>query len=74
MANPLSERTMLERAARALGRIDQHGQHALARVTYDEIEALALLAACNGLVPVPPGEPMPEVLIVPVGQPDEVLA
>ena len=35
-------------------------------ITADEIEAMACLLAALGLVPAAPGQPVPEVLFIPV--------
>lgn len=61
---PIAERTMLERAARGLGKIDFWGARGLTMVTTEELEAMALTLASLGLVAVPPGAAMPDQLIV----------
>ncbi|MEM6372351.1 MAG: hypothetical protein AAF727_06180 [Pseudomonadota bacterium] len=60
----LTQRQMLELAARGLGRIDQQGHYGAIAMPVDEITAMAALLANFGLVPVPPGTPMPKTLIV----------
>ncbi len=60
----ISEREILERAARGLGRIDYWGPRGLTLVTIEELEAMALALVCLGLVAVAPGQPAPERLIV----------
>lgn len=60
----ITERTMMERAARAVGKIDLHGARGITLCSAQEIEAMALTLAAMGLVPVHPGASMPERLIV----------
>ncbi len=50
----------------ALGKIDLYGPRGLTMVTFDEIEAMALLLAALGVVPTIPGHPTPTTLFVPV--------
>ncbi|RUS64898.1 hypothetical protein EGN72_02585 [Pseudorhodobacter sp. E13] len=52
------------RAARGLGKVDTLGHRGVTLVTADEVEAMAGMLALFGLVPVPPGGPVPERLIV----------
>lgn len=61
---PITERIMLERAARALGKIDHWGARGLTMVTTEELEAMALTLASFGLVAVAPGRAMPDALII----------
>ena len=63
---PLTREQMLERAARALGKVDAWGRRGVTMITADEIEAMACLLAALGLVPAAPGQPVPEVLFIPV--------
>ena len=56
-------RTMLETAARAVGRIDRDGLRGLTTISIDEIDAMACTLAHLGLIPIPPGEDAPETLI-----------
>lgn len=60
----ISERTMLERAARALGKIDHWGPRGLTMITTQELEAMALTLVALGLVAVAPGQAMPARLVV----------
>lgn len=62
-------RDMFEAAARALGRIDRDGLRGLTGVSVNEIAAMAGTLAALGLVPVPPGAPTPDQLIVPLNPP-----
>lgn len=64
-----STRAMVELACRALGRIDRDGVRGATRVSVDEIAAMAGTLAAFGLVPVQPGEPMPDRLFVPPTDP-----
>lgn len=66
MADParLTKDELLTRAARGLGKVDQLGQRGITLVTAEEIEAMAGLLALFGLVPIYPGAPAPEELIV----------
>ncbi len=61
---PIYERTMLERASRAVGKIDTHGRRGITICSADEIEAMALVLAALGLVPTLPGKPSPTAFIV----------
>ena len=56
------------RAARGLGKVDALGHRGVTLVTADEIEAMAGLLALLGLVPVPPGGPVPDRLIIGQGE------
>ena len=62
--NMITERQMLERASRAVGKIDMAGKRGLTMVSMDELEAMALSLVHLGLVAVVPGRPMPEQLVV----------
>lgn len=64
MTERLDERTMLERAARAAGKVDLHGPRGVSMINHQETEALVALATCLGLVAAQPGAPMPDVLMV----------
>lgn len=61
---PLAPRDMLVRASAALGKVDLHGLRGVTMLSFDEIEAMALLLAAFGLVPTPPGKEPPETLIL----------
>lgn len=63
--HPMTEREMLEHAARAIGRIDRDGDRGVTMITKEEIWAMALTLVRLGLVAVPPGAPMPKVLLLP---------
>lgn len=69
MAEPWTERALLEAAARGLGKIDLWGERGLTMVSLREIEAMAALLAALGVVPVAPGAPAPGTLLVPMGDP-----
>ncbi len=62
--NMITERQMLERASRAVGKIDMAGKRGLTMVSMDELEAMALSLVRLGLVAVAPGQSMPEQLVV----------
>lgn len=59
MTNAISQGDMLERASRALGKVDLHGRRGVTMLSVDETEALALLVATFGLIPTAPGAPTP---------------
>ncbi len=61
---PITEREMLERAARGLGKVDQWGTRGLTMLSNDELEGMVLTLVCMGLVAVRPGEAMPEELVI----------
>lgn len=42
-------------AAAAVGKVDRFGPRGATLVSRDEIEAMAVLLACLGLTPIPPG-------------------
>lgn len=46
---------ILERAARAVGRVDAQGIRGITGLSMLDIEAMAMALAMLGLVPVPPG-------------------
>lgn len=54
----------LERAARALGRIDRDGPRAIASASFADVEAMAVALTLLGLVPVQPGADAPAELVV----------
>ena len=60
----LTQREMLEKSALVAGRVDQRGHTGACRVSSDEVTAMVCLLVNFGLVPVPPGTEMPEVLLV----------
>lgn len=55
---------MYEHAARGLGKIDCQGLRGATNVSLQEIEAMAGVLALFGLVPIPPGAPTPDRLII----------
>ena len=63
MADPLipaDPATTIILAARALGKVDTYGlPRGVTMITTHEIEAMALLLASFGLVPIQPGAPVP---------------
>ena len=59
-----TEAEMLEKAARAVGKIDIWGDRGLSGVSKDELAAMACTLVALGLVAVPPGAPIPERLVV----------
>lgn len=65
MAANWTQRQMLEHAARAIGKVDLHGLRGASLVSMDEIIAMATTLATFGLVPIPPGAPAPDTLIMP---------
>lgn len=58
-----TQRQMLEQAARAIGKVDLHGLRGASLVSMDEIIAMATTLASFGLVPILPGDPVPEALV-----------
>lgn len=64
--NPTSQTEMLTNASRALGKVDLYGRRGVTMLSMDEIEAMALTLAVLGLVPTPPGEAVPAVLLTPL--------
>ena len=60
----LSTNELMTRAARGLGKIDKFGPRGVTLVSFEEIEAMAGLLACLGLVPIYPGKPAPELRFV----------
>lgn len=54
-----SDANILTAAGRALGRIDRDGERALAGLSVNEIEAMALALVILGLVAIPPGQNLP---------------
>lgn len=73
MIKRLEEPTILARAARAVGKIDTHGRRGITLCSADEIEAMALVLGCLGVVPVPPGADLPDRLLAPLPE-QEVIA
>ena len=63
MAANWTQRQMLEHAARAIGKVDLHGLRGASLVSMDEIIAMATTLASFGLVPIFPGDPVPEALV-----------
>lgn len=62
---PTTDRAILHRAGRALGKIQAFGT--VARLTPADIEAMALALVILGLVTVPPGHPYPPQMLKPKG-------
>lgn len=61
----LTDRDILERAARALGKVDYFGPRGLTLISSDEIEAMCLALVLLGLVAVPPTErTAPKTLVI----------
>lgn len=54
MADRLTETEMLDRAAKAVGKIDYHGHRGIALVSSQEIEAMAATLVCLGMKPILP--------------------
>ena len=67
LARPAQD--VLRHASTALGKVDHYGPRGLTMVTFDEIEAMALLLAALGVVPTIPGHPPPPPLFAPVERP-----
>ncbi|WP_121064690.1 hypothetical protein [Chachezhania antarctica] len=53
---------MMQKAARGLGKVDELGPRGTTLVSQEEIEAMAGTLALFGLVPIPPGAPVPEII------------
>lgn len=64
MPERLTQHEILTRAARGLGKVDQNGLRGITNVTTDEIEAMAAALAIFGLVPIYPGAPVPDQLVI----------
>lgn len=64
----LTEREILERAARAIGKVDHFGQRGLTLISMEDTEAMCLALVMLGLVAVPPTQAQaPEILVIPKG-------
>lgn len=61
---PLDRQTILARASAGLGKVDLYGTRGLTMISMHEIEAMALALAAFGLVPTPPGGPLPPAFIL----------
>lgn len=61
----LPRRVILERASRAVGKINESGLRGVTMVTVEEIEAMALALVSLGLVPTHAGQAPLECLFVP---------
>lgn len=61
---PMTVRQMLERSARAVGRIDRGGLRGATMLSTEDAVAMALTLVVLGLVPIAPGATTPENLIV----------
>lgn len=55
MTERLTELELLRRAARGVGKVDQMGKRGITLVNEEEIEAMAVVLACLGIIPIPPG-------------------
>lgn len=55
----LPAENILTRASKAIGKIDLHGKRGVTLLSFDEIEAMALLLAVLGLAPIKPGDAPP---------------
>lgn len=64
MTTRIAADDLVIRAASGLGKVDRWGLRGATMVSVDEIEAMAGLLAIFGLVPVHPGQPVPETLIL----------
>ena len=61
----LSEREILERAARAVGKVDHFGPRGLTLISMEDTEAMCLALVLLGLVAVPPTQAQaPEILVI----------
>lgn len=70
--DPISERDMVIRAGRGLGKIDLWGLRGATMLTLEEVEAMALCLAALGLKPIGPKDPDPENANLPkVGPPGD---
>lgn len=54
MTDRMTEDEILERAARAVGKVDYHGHRGICLVTFQEIEAMAATLVCLGMKPILP--------------------
>ncbi|APZ54144.1 hypothetical protein Ga0080574_TMP3810 [Salipiger abyssi] len=61
---------MLIHAARGLGKVDELGPRGATLVSMEETEAMAGALALFGLVPIPPGAPAPETLLITFEEPE----
>lgn len=62
---PFDHSEMLVTAARAVGKIDAHGNRGCTLVSVDEISAMACVLVLFGLIPIVPGATeIPDPLIV----------
>lgn len=64
MPERLTQHEILTRAAQGLGKVDQQGHRGITNVTVLEIEAMAAALAIFGLVPIYPGAPVPDQLVI----------
>lgn len=60
-APPTSDLIILRRAARALGKVEAFG--GVTRLTFDDVEAMAIALLILGLVILPPHHPEPLLLV-----------
>lgn len=51
---------VLRHASRALGKVDLWGRRGVTMLSMDEVEAMAVLLFGLGLIPTPPGTPVPD--------------
>lgn len=61
---PHTDREILERAARALGRVDLLGIRGITLLSVDDIEAMALALVVLGLVSIPPSQKLPPARLI----------
>lgn len=60
---PMPAPEVLHLAAKALGKIDLYGPRGISMVTFQEVEAMALLLAVLGVVPIRPDISAPTILM-----------
>lgn len=63
----IPRRLILERASRAVGKINEHGLRGITMVTVEETEAMALALVSLGLIPTHAGQAPLVCLFVPDG-------
>lgn len=55
---------MLTLAAQAVGKVDRDGMRGVSNLSLNEIEAMAGALVALGLIAIPPGGPVPAVLVI----------
>lgn len=55
---------MLTLAAQAVGKVDRDGMRGVSNLSLNEIEAMAGALVTLGLIAIPPGGPVPAVLVI----------